>query len=307
MTDSASLSLEAAPDVKLLRNQVHLRITLTSTALLLVSMVALGGVVLWSRDESSSNDCGAAAQACTPSFVHGAMRSGAPVVGKAPRVLVAYYSVSGATQWLANMTAEGALLFPGCSVLLVDVASLAIDDANATTRLLSSADAVILASGVYNGDIHPSLMAWLAAWPKIDDATDLSWVVGSAICTSGGYVSGAQPALWTMQRALMTYQAVYAGGPDWRSGMGACAMVRSDPATDSTLGACGIDAESTELAQELGYRVAMLASVLTGGGEVVRAASSDPFDYADPARVQPKWPSRIPPASCRARAARPAG
>ena len=55
-----------------------------------------------------------------------------------------------------------------------------------------------------------------------------------------------------------------------------------------------------ELAQYLGYRAAMVASVLRSGGVGLRAASADPFDWNDSARVVPPWASRAPPASARA-------
>ena len=79
--------------------------------------------------------------------------------------------------------------------------------------------------------------------------------------------------------------AVYAGGTSWRSGSGACAIIEGDA------GATGIGAEDAAEAQKLGYRAAMLASVLRSGGRELRRRHLDPFDASDAERVRPAWPS----------------
>ena len=185
-----------------------------------------------------------------PSF--GVRRSSAasPLIGRAPNVLIAYHSVNGGTRQLANFTAGGALACCNSTVLMIDVATLNVSNIDGTRALLEQADAIILGSGVYNGDMHPVLSNWLVHWPRTG-SLDLSWTVGDAICTSGGYNSGAQPTLWSMQRALQTFQAIYAGSTSWHSSSGACAIVLGNS------GANGIDAEGAKLAQYVGYRAAM--------------------------------------------------
>jgi hypothetical protein len=120
---------------------------------------------------------------------------------------------------------------------------------------------------------------------------DLSWTVGSAICTSGGYATGAQPALFSMIRALQTFNVVYAGGTSWKSGTGTCAIVVGSD-NNNAGGMQNVD-EVAELAQYQGYRVAMLASQLKAAKRTVRRENSDPFDYNNPDRRTIRWPAPV--------------
>lgn len=253
----------------------------TTLLLLMTASLALIAVTLANVLRTSS--------AATTTSAFATPSAGPPMVGVAPRVLIVYHSVSGGTRRLANLTAGGARACCNASVLVVDVTTLDVSDQSATATLVSTADAIILGSGVYNGGMHPRLAAWLVSWPNLKAGSevelDLQWTVGDAICTSGGYSSGAQPTLWAMQRALQTFNAVYAGGTSWRSGSGACAIIEGDA------GAAGIGAEDAAEAQKLGYRAAMLASVLRSGGRELRRRHLDPFDASDAERVRPAWPS----------------
>jgi len=135
---------------------------------------------------------------------------------------------------------------------------------------------------------------WLTTWPNShsgDTMLDLSWTVGDALCTSGGYATGAQPTLYSLQRALQTFNAMYAGGTSWRSGTGICAIV------DGSDGAVGMEnvSEVAKYAQYLGYRVAMMASQLKVAKAAIRAANQDPFDYSNPDRPDIQWPPRVLP------------
>ena len=71
---------------------------------------------------------------------------------------------------------------------------------------LESYDAILLGSGVYNGNADWALMQWLQEWPV--DELNLAWTVVNAFCTSGGAVAGAQPLLWSLQRAFQTMNGV---------------------------------------------------------------------------------------------------
>ena len=59
-------------------------------------------------------------------------------------------------------------------------------------------------------------------------ALDLSDRFLGTFCTSGGYVSGAQPTLNALARILMTFGASHIGGGNWKSGQGVCGMVKDD-------------------------------------------------------------------------------
>jgi hypothetical protein len=113
--------------------------------------------------------------------------------------------------------------------------------------------------------------------------------VTDAICTSGGYATGAQPTLYSMVRALQTFSAIYAGGTPWRSGGGVCAIVEG-----FNTGASGMQnvEEVAKLSQYLGYRVAMLSSQMKAAKKAVRMRNADPFDYGNPDRLIVTWPPR---------------
>ena len=110
---------------------------------------------------------------------------------------------------------------------MLEVSKLDRTNITYTTQLLNWADALIVGSGVYNGDMHESLLGWVQSWPQVG-GIDLSWTVGNAFCTSGGAVAGAQPTLWSMQRAMQTFNAIFAGGTSWSSGTGRLCPRRSD-------------------------------------------------------------------------------
>uniref|UniRef100_A0A6C0JQP5 Uncharacterized protein n=1 Tax=viral metagenome TaxID=1070528 RepID=A0A6C0JQP5_9ZZZZ len=52
--------------------------------------------------------------------------------------------------------------------------------------------------------------------------------LGTFYTSGGGYVSGAQPTLNALTRILMTFGDSHIGGGNWKSGQGACGMVKDD-------------------------------------------------------------------------------
>ena len=205
--------------------------------------------------------------------------------GDPPNILIAYHSRSGGTRQLANFTAGGVLQYPNATVIQIDVEEILDWNATETVTLLNSADGIILGSGVYNGDVHSIMNQWLQSWPL---ELDLSWTVTNTFCTSGGYATGAQPTLYSMIRALQTFSAIYAGGTQWRSGNGVCAIVEG---SDGASGMQNVE-EVAKLAQYAGYRVAMLSSQMKAAKKAVRMSNADPFDYANPDRLKVNWPLR---------------
>lgn len=205
--------------------------------------------------------------------------------------LIVYASTSGSTAALADVVAAGARAYPESIVRVADVSELLTLTEKETAALLTAQDAIILGSGVYNGDASYLLLDWLQVnWPKTG-SIDLSWVLGNAFCTCGGANTGGTDTLQSMYRAMATFQVSYAGGTSWRSSQGSCAVVGKD-----LHGACAIDAEDRKLAYYLGYRTMMLAKAMAKEKAIVRASGSDPFDYAN--RSRPRLTIPLPPASC---------
>jgi menaquinone-dependent protoporphyrinogen IX oxidase len=234
------------------------------------------------RSSSEINDIIPSTSTFTKVY-HSSLPSTSSNGGDPLSILIAFHSQAGGTKQLASFTADGVLRYPNATVVLIDVETMLDWNASQTAALLNSADGIILGSGVYNGNVHYIMQQWLTLWPF---HLDLSWTVASAICTSGGYVNtGAESALNSMIRALQTFSAIFVGGPDWRSGNGVCAIVVGSN------GASGMQdvEERAELAQQLGYRVAMLASQMKAAKKAVRLLNEDPFDDENPHKLQVKW------------------
>ena len=213
--------------------------------------------------------------------VVGAEATGLLHVAEAAKLsaLIVYSSALDTTAALAEVVAAGARAYPEASVRVANVSELLALSANETVGLLAAQDAIILGSGVYNGDANHELLDWLqASWPKTG-SIDLSWVMGNAFCTSGGANSGGTDTLASMHRALGTFQISYAGGTNWRSSQGACAVVGK-----GLHGVCAIDADARKEAYYLGYRTMMLAKATANEKAIVRANGADPFEYANPNR-----------------------
>jgi multimeric flavodoxin WrbA len=141
------------------------------------------------------------------------------------QILVVYagHSPTGSTATLAGWISAGAAARGATSV---------VKSATTATRAdVEAADALVLGSGVYNGDVEPAMSTFLDATIQPPGAAkvDLSTKIGAAFCTSASYVTGAQPTLNTMARQLMTFGAVFVGTGSWHASQGVCGQV-----TDST-------------------------------------------------------------------------
>jgi NAD(P)H dehydrogenase (quinone) len=169
---------------------------------------------------------------------------------KAVHVLVAYVSVGGHTRDMAADVARGATSATRACVWL-----LAISD-DTPTAMLAQADAIVLGAPVHNGNPASLLLRWIERWPfKGEPLRDR---IGATFVTAGGASAGAESSLLALQRSLLTFGMLIAGGEHWTSAYGAVA-VNADPPAHETAGAPQIDAR----AFALGHRVAVLAASRT--------------------------------------------
>ena len=93
---------------------------------------------------------------------------------------------------------------------------------NITFLDVMDADAIIIGSPVYNGNIHPDVQNWINYW-HID--ADLSNKFGGAFATAGGLHAGADGTIMSILRSMMVFQMMAVGGDSWTSPFGAVATM----------------------------------------------------------------------------------
>lgn len=94
---------------------------------------------------------------------------------------------------------------------------------------MKDADAIIIGSPVYNGNVHPDVQNWINYW-HID--ADLSNKFGGAFVTAGGIHAGADGTIMSLLRSMMVFQMMAVGGDSWTSPFGAVATMYEDPFGD---------------------------------------------------------------------------
>lgn len=166
------------------------------------------------------------------------------------RVLIAYYSLTGNTEKMAQGVVEGAKRIPGTAVDLKKVDEITKED-------LASADGIILGCPAYYGTI-PGRMKVLIddwSWKMKVDFTDK---VGGAFSTGGGQAGGKEFVVVSLVMFMLNNRMVVAGplyrndktGSVWGE-VGAAAMTGPlDP---------GVGEGELDSARRLGERVARLS------------------------------------------------
>ena len=165
----------------------------------------------------------------------------APVI-----VLVTYHSATGNTEKMAQGVAEGAKAVSGTSVVLKRVGEVIGDD-------LLSADAVIVGSPVYGGNMSGQVKTFFDNWgPKFGLGTATGKMrnkVGAAFATGGGISGGKEVTMLTILVSMLSHQMIVIRGASATTG------------PDSP----GIDEKEIAEARELGKRVAEVAALVKRG------------------------------------------
>jgi NAD(P)H dehydrogenase (quinone) len=166
------------------------------------------------------------------------------------RVLVAYYSVSGNTEKMAQGVAEGTKRVPGVTTLLKKAEDVTKED-------LAAADGIVLGSPTYYANIAGKMKAIIDDWSwKMN--VDFTDKVGGAFSTGGGQAGGKEQVVISLLLFMINNRMVVAGplyqndktGSIWAE-LGATAMTGPlDP---------GISEAELDGARRLGERVARLA------------------------------------------------
>lgn len=169
---------------------------------------------------------------------------------KKVRVLVAYDSLTGNTEKMAQGVAAGAKQLPGVVVVLKPVDKVAKED-------LEQADGIILGCPTYYGTIPGRMKVVIDDWSwKLK--VDFTDKVGGAFATGGGQAGGKEFVLVSLMMFMLNNRMVVAGplyqndrtGSVWAE-VGAAAMTGP---LDS-----GVSEGELDSARRLGERVAGLA------------------------------------------------
>ena len=156
-------------------------------------------------------------------------------------VLVAYHSMSGHTEKMAQGVLEGAKGVPGTKVLLKRVGQVTADE-------LFSADALVVGSPVYwsnmAGEVKTFFDNWQFKFGVFPDFT-MRNKVGAAFTTGGQISSGKELTMLTILAAMLGNQMIVVSGG---GAFGASATTEGDSP--------GIDEKELASARELGQRVA---------------------------------------------------
>jgi NAD(P)H dehydrogenase (quinone) len=173
------------------------------------------------------------------------------------RVLVAYHSLTGNTEKMAEGVVEGVKRRPGVVVSLKKVDEVTQQD-------LESADGIILGGPTYYGTLLGKMKVVIDDWSwKIK--VDFTDKVGGAFSTGGGQVGGKEFVVVSLMMFMLSNRMVVVGplyrndktGSVWGE-VGAAAMTGPlDP---------GVSEGELDSARRLGERVSRLAAKLKAAG-----------------------------------------
>jgi NAD(P)H dehydrogenase (quinone) len=165
-------------------------------------------------------------------------------------VLVAYHSVTGNTEKMAQGVADGAKTVPGATVVLKRVGDVVAND-------LISSDALIVGSPVYFANMSGEVKTFFDNWSlKFDLFRDRKMrnKVGAGFATGLAVSSGKEFTILGIFAAMLNNQMIIVSGG---GGFGASATTGPESP--------GIDEKELAAARDLGKRVAEVAAVVKRG------------------------------------------
>jgi NAD(P)H dehydrogenase (quinone) len=176
--------------------------------------------------------------------------SAATAVDQAVTVLVAYHSVSGHTEKMAEAVVQGANSVPGTEVRLKRVGQVTAED-------LFSSDALIVGSPVYWTNMAGEVKTFFDNWQfkfGVFPEFKMRNKVGAAFTTGGQVSGGKEVTMLTILAAMLGNQMIVVSGG---GALGASATTEGDSP--------GIDEKELEAARTLGQRVAEVARMVRAG------------------------------------------
>jgi NAD(P)H dehydrogenase (quinone) len=160
-------------------------------------------------------------------------------------VLVVYYSASGNTEKMAQAVASGAQKVPTVKVLVKTPEKVTDDD-------LKTADAIILGSPTYYGNMSAQMKTFIDDW-FLKYKTSLVNKVGAAFSTGGDESGGKEHVLYSLVIAMMNAGMIIVGPVE--GFLGTVGVAAMDPVNETALKKAG----------SLGERVANIAQQLKNG------------------------------------------
>lgn len=163
------------------------------------------------------------------------------------KVLVAYHSLSGNTERMAEAVVTGAKELPGANVVMKRVGQVTADD-------LFSSDAIVVGSPVYWANMSGEVKTFFDNWQfKFGVFPDFKMKnkVGAAFATGGQISGGKEVTMLTILAAMLGNQMIVVSGG---GAFGASATTEGE--------SLGIDNKELADAQSLGRRVAEVAVML---------------------------------------------
>ena len=137
-----------------------------------------------------------------------------------PLVLITYYSPSGSTKQLAEAIGEGARSVEGVEVVLLPIAEV-------TQQQLLDAQAILVGSPVYNGNIAPAVQEFINSWPF--EGRPMKDKLGAAFVTGGGISIGEEGVMLDVLRTMLIQGMVVMGGDEVEAAFGASAITGEGP------------------------------------------------------------------------------
>ena len=165
-------------------------------------------------------------------------------------VLIAYHSVSGNTEKMAQAVSEGAKAVSGAKVILKRVGDVGTDD-------LLSSDAVIVGSPVYFGNMSGEVKTFFDNWLLkfgVFREFKMRNKIGGAFTTGAAVSNGKELTMLSILEAMLVNQMIVIGGG---GAFGASATTGPDSP--------GIDDKELAAARDLGKRVSEVASINKSG------------------------------------------
>lgn len=167
----------------------------------------------------------------------------------APRVLVAYYSLTGNTEQMARAVAEGIQRVPGVAAAVKQVGDVNKQD-------LENADGIILGGPTYYANVPGKMKVVIDdwSWKMKVDFTDK---VGGAFSTGGGQVGGKEHVVTSLLLFMLSNRMIVAG-PLYRNDK--TGSVWGEPGSAAMTGPLDLGVGEPELdsARRLGERIARI-------------------------------------------------
>jgi NAD(P)H dehydrogenase (quinone) len=169
------------------------------------------------------------------------------------RVLVAYYSLTGNTEKMAQGVVEGIQRVPGVTAVIKEVSQVGKED-------LESADGIILGCPTYFANIPGKMKIALDDWSwkmKVDFTDKL----GGAFATGGGQVGGKEHVVTSLLLFMLSNRMLVAGPLYQNDKTGS---VWGEPGSAAMTGPLdfGVSEQELDSARRLGERIAGLVKKL---------------------------------------------